>query len=62
MTRARYTPEERRERWRLGGRISPGNFANDPDRAVEAGRAGGFVANFRTQGHARRARARVGKK
>jgi uncharacterized protein len=26
---------------RKGGRLSPGNFANDPERAREAGRKGG---------------------
>lgn len=51
-SRARYTEAERREIQRAAGRKSPTNFANDPDRAVEAGRAGGFVSNFRTQGHA----------
>lgn len=51
-SRARYTPEERRKILSEAARRSPGNFANNPDRAVEAGRAGGFVSNFRTQGHA----------
>ncbi len=53
----KLTPEQRMERWRLAGTNSPTNFRNDPDRAVEAGRAGGFVSNFRTQGHARAAAA-----
>jgi len=57
MSRALYTPEERRERLREAARRSPGNFANNPDRAVEAGRQGGFVSNFRTQGHAKAAAA-----
>ena len=26
---------------RLGGQVSPGNFANDPERARQAGRKGG---------------------
>ena len=56
-SRALYTMDEHRERWRLGGRVSPGNCRNDPDRAVEAGRAAGFVSNFSTQGHAKAARA-----
>lgn len=56
-SRARYTEEERRERLREAARRSPGNFKNDPDRAVEAGRMAGFVSNFRTQGHAKAAAA-----
>lgn len=43
------TPEQRRERYRHGGQVSPGNFKHDPDRAVEAGRQGGFASNFRNR-------------
>jgi general stress protein YciG len=36
-----FSSEEAREAGREGGRVSSGNFANDPRRAAEAGRKGG---------------------
>ena len=47
----------RREAGRLGGKISGGNFRNDPDRAREAGRKGGQSVS-----RDRKHMARIGRK
>lgn len=40
-------PDRQREIASMGGRASGGNFANNPDRAAEAGRRGGLTRGQR---------------
>lgn len=54
---ANLSPERRKEIAAMGGRASPGNFANMPERASIEGRKGGKISrgNFKVNRDAARA-------